>query len=116
MVAEPTCIHGIESLSREWIIYETTVNTFFDTRPPCIGFCTYNRNRWKSPFLHDVLTIHPQVIIHNELFQNFYYLPPKRFLQNDSEDLLRGKLEQLRERKRVEEQLIKAKEQAIGST
>jgi len=93
-------------LSSERLIeYEAKLNEFFATSK-CSAMCQYDGRRFKPALLLDVLTTHPVAAIGTEVFDNFYYIPPKDFLGPDREEAkLRNWLQNLTERKRTEEAL-----------
>jgi Nif-specific regulatory protein len=91
--------------SERLIEYEAKLNEFFPGSR-CLAICQYDRRRFDSEILLDVLTTHPIAIIGTEVFDNFYYLPPKDFLGPDSSTAsFTRRLKNLTDRKRAEEAL-----------
>jgi Nif-specific regulatory protein len=91
--------------SERLIEYEAKLNEFFPGSK-CLAICQYDRRRFDSEILLDVLNTHPIAIIGTEIFDNFYYLPPADFLGTDpSEARFNRRLKNLTERKRAEEAL-----------
>jgi len=70
--------------SERLIEYEAKLNEFFP-RNRCLAVCQYDRRRFDSNVLLDVLTTHPKVIIGTRLYENFYYMPPTDVLGADPE-------------------------------
>jgi PAS domain S-box-containing protein len=68
--------------SERLIEYEAKLNNFFPGSR-CLAICQYDRRRFDPELLLDVLTTHPIAVIGNEIFQNFYYVPPEQFLSDD---------------------------------
>jgi len=91
--------------SERLIEYEAKLNEFFPGSK-CLAICQYDRRRFDSEILLDVLTTHPIAIIGTEVFDNFYYLPPTEFLGPDpSKAIMSRRLKNLTDRKRAEETL-----------
>jgi len=91
--------------SERLIEYEAKLNEFFPGSK-CLAICQYDRRRFDSEILLDVLTTHPIAIIGTEVFDNFYYLPPTEFLGPDpSKAIITRRLKNLTDRKRAEETL-----------
>ncbi|MHC4557122.1 MAG: PAS domain S-box protein [Planctomycetota bacterium] len=85
--------------------YESKLNTFFPGNK-CLATCQYDSRKFKPDILLDVLTSHPIAIIGTEVFDNFYYIPPKDTLDPDSEKArLNNCLHNLVEWKRTETSL-----------
>ena len=85
--------------------YEAKLNEFYPGSK-CLAMCQYDGRRFEPALLLDVLTTHPIAVIGTEVFDNFYYIPPKDFLGPDPEGAkLRNWLQNLTERKRTEEML-----------
>jgi len=91
--------------SERLIEYEAMLNEFFPGSK-CLAICQYDRRRFDSEILLDVLLTHPIAIIGTEVFDNFYYLPPMDFLgSRPSEARFNRRLKNLADRKRAEEAL-----------
>lgn len=69
---------GIERL----IEYEAKLNYFLPTHD-IMAIGQYNRRRFSSETIHDVIYTHPLIISEGEVYQNFYYIPPDVFLARD---------------------------------
>ena len=71
--------------SERLVEYESRVNDFFATHKHCYGLCQYDRRRFDSEMLIDILHTHPNVLFGKEAFDNsqMYYVPPAAFLERD---------------------------------
>ena len=58
--------------------YEAKLNEFLPGSK-CLAICQYDKRRFDSPILLDVLTTHPIAIKGTEVFDNFYYSPPESY-------------------------------------
>jgi signal transduction histidine kinase len=91
--------------SEHLIEYEAKLNSFFPGSR-CLALCQYDRRRFASNVLLDVLATHPLAVIGTEVYDNFYYIPPQEFLGANSATVqLKSWLENLKERKRSESQI-----------
>lgn len=70
--------------SERLVEYESLLNTFFPGSK-CIAFCQYDRRRFDSEMLLDILHTHPKVLFGTEGCDNadMYYVPPESFLEAD---------------------------------
>ena len=85
--------------------YETKLNDFFPGSK-CLALCQYDKGKFNSAILLDVLITHPIAIIGTEVFDNFYYMLPEDIGGPDLEAArLDNYLHNLKVRKRVEEEL-----------
>ncbi|MDY6795725.1 MAG: MEDS domain-containing protein [Actinomycetota bacterium] len=64
--------------SERLIDYEAKLNTFFPGSK-CLALCQYDRNHFGPDILLDVLTTHPIAMVGEEVYDNFYYIPPEEF-------------------------------------
>jgi len=64
--------------------YESRVNELF-AKHKVYGLCQYDRRRFDSEMLLDLLHVHPNVLFGKEGFDNsqMYYVPPQAFLERD---------------------------------
>ncbi|MFQ6079806.1 MAG: MEDS domain-containing protein, partial [Thermodesulfobacteriota bacterium] len=91
--------------SERLIEYEARLNEFFPGSK-CLAICQYDRRRFDPAVLLDVLRTHPIAVVGTEVYDNFYYIPPAELLGSDLPVVeLRRQLQNLAERKRVEEAL-----------
>lgn len=64
------------------IEYEAKLNHFFhDTG--ALALCQYDQRRFPAETLIRVLDTHPIAVAGNQLFDNFYYMPPDQYLSSD---------------------------------
>jgi hypothetical protein len=82
---EMTWALGGEPGSERLIEYESRVNDFMNEHPQFYGLCQYDRRRFDSEMLLDILHTHPNVLFGREGFDNsqMYYVPPEVFLERD---------------------------------
>jgi len=79
LIAHAEAVLQDGSVANEWIEYETRLN---DVLPhyhdPVI--CTYDANLLNGAIAVDILRTHPVVIIGGRLYENPFFVPPKKFL------------------------------------
>lgn len=70
--------------SERLVEYEALLNNFFPGSG-CIAFCQYDRRRFDSEMLTDILHTHPKVLFGTDGYDNsdMYYVPPDSFLEAD---------------------------------
>lgn len=70
--------------SERLVEYEALLNNFFPGSG-CIAFCQYDRRRFDSEMLLDILHTHPKVLFGTDGYDNsdMYYVPPDAFLEAD---------------------------------
>lgn len=70
--------------SERLIEYEARVNELF-ARKPCYGLCQYDRRRFDSEMLLEILHVHPKVLFGKEGLDNreMYFVPPESFMERD---------------------------------
>jgi hypothetical protein len=75
--------------SERLIEYESKLNEFFP-RSNCYAICQYDRRRFDSEVLMDVLHTHPHALIGVRGFDNrhMYYVPPRAFLSADRQSAM----------------------------
>jgi PAS domain S-box-containing protein len=95
--------------SERLIEYEAKLNDFFPGSK-CSAICQYDRRRFDAELLLDILATHPIAVVGTELFDNFYYMPPKDFLGHDPAVKLDHWLHNLVVHKRSEEMLQASEE------
>lgn len=93
--------HGAERL----IEAESTLNAFFPGSR-CLALCQYDRRRFEAQMLMGALEAHPLAAVGADLYDNFYYMPPREFMASDPALVkLNGWIGHLRERQRSETQI-----------
>ena len=67
--------------SERLVEYESLLNHFFPNSK-CYAICQYDRRRFDSEMLLDILHTHPNVLFGRQGFDNsrMYYVPPEQFL------------------------------------
>lgn len=91
--------------SEQLIEYESKLNTFFPGSQ-CLAICQYDRRRFDSGLLLNLLATYPTVVVGTEVYDNLYYIPPADSLGLDhSSATLRRWLENLATLRRAEEGL-----------
>jgi PAS domain S-box-containing protein len=91
--------------SERLIEYESKLNAFFPGSQ-CLGLCQYDRRRFSSSLLLDVLATHPIVVVGTQIYDNFYYVPPADLLKEDLASRTLGHwLETLASRRRADARL-----------
>lgn len=89
--------------SERLLEYEAKVNPLLSGNK-CLALCQYDRNRFTSEALLNVLATHPIAVMGTEVHENFYYAPPSDFRGTGSADnTLHQWLENLQARKQAEE-------------
>jgi hypothetical protein len=70
--------------SERLIEYEARVNELF-AQKPCYGLCQYDRRRFDSEMLLEILHTHPKVLFGKDGFDNreMYFVPPETFMERD---------------------------------
>jgi len=103
-IAPPSMPHGLP-VHKHFADFETKMNVFM-RRQCCLMLCMYDRRRYSSQMLLDMLNSHPVVVLGTSFYENFYYVPPKDLLGVDAATAaLRDRLQSLALRKHAEELL-----------
>jgi signal transduction histidine kinase len=98
ITAEMSWIFGADPPMEALIEYEEKVNQVFPGEA-AIALCQYNRNRFPSEVLADVVRAHPHLIYDSTVCQNYYYTPPEEFFGSSRpEREVERMVETLRER------------------
>lgn len=103
------------------IEYEARLNEFLQPAVAvggiqCLVMCQYDRRRFDPALLLDVLRVHPMVVIGVEIYDNICYNPSTCLVGRDSPATKRqGCIQNLIERKRMEETLHKLLREATLS-
>jgi PAS domain S-box-containing protein len=88
--------------SERLIEYEEKLNSFFPTSK-CMAICQYDRRRFSSEILLEVIRTHPIVVIGTEVCDNFYYLSPYKILKSEVDEVtLNHWIKNILERKMAE--------------
>ncbi|MFC6718379.1 MEDS domain-containing protein [Halovalidus salilacus] len=78
LVAETSWIVDDNLTIEEFMEYESRVNDIFEGED-AIALCVYNREKFPSEGICDVVRVHPHLIHDNTVCHNFYYTPPEEF-------------------------------------
>ena len=62
------------------IEYEARLNTAEVRTVPTTGLCQYDARIFDGATLYDILSVHPMMIVHGQVFRNPYYIEPEVFL------------------------------------
>jgi formate hydrogenlyase transcriptional activator len=90
------------------IEYESKLNDFFPNSK-CLAICQYDKRRFDSGILLDIITTHPIAVIGTQLYDNLYYIAPGDLQGPDPQTArLNNRLQNLRERKLADEAVVKA--------
>jgi PAS domain S-box-containing protein len=93
------------------IEYESKLNTFFPGSR-CLALCQYDCRRFSAATALDVLRTHPLAVVGGEVYDNFFYVPPDEFLSQDAPAaVLRHRLRNLQERKQIETELRRSRDE-----
>lgn len=75
--------------SERLVEYESKLNRFFPGSK-CYAMCQYDRRRFDSDMLLDILHTHPQVLFGHQGFDNsrMYFVPPEEFLGRERQNAM----------------------------
>jgi hypothetical protein len=78
--------------SERLVEYESKLNQFFPNSK-CYAMCQYDRRRFDSELLLEILQTHPKVLFGLEGFDNsrMYFVPPESFLGSDRQSAILGR-------------------------
>ncbi|TYL38601.1 histidine kinase [Natronococcus pandeyae] len=85
LAAEMTWILEADVTVEECMEYESEVNDLFDDED-AIALCQYDRRKFPSDVICDVVRVHPHLIYDNTVCHNFYYTPPEAFCSPGQSD------------------------------
>jgi len=104
-------VHNEMDLTSKLIRYEAMLNKEFPNSFSAI--CLYDVSVFEPVQMLQTLSTHPQAIINEKLYHNIYYMPPEEYLGPDlNEAMLKRWMQNIEERKNVEEQLIASRMEA----
>ncbi len=63
--------------------YEALLNPLYEDED-FVVMCQYNRGRFPSEVVHDVIKTHPYIVADNSVSQNFYFTPPEQFFGDEA--------------------------------
>lgn len=67
--------------SENLVEYEARINTLACTAPTAV-VCQYDVRLFDGEALHDILSVHPMMIVHGQVLRNPFYVEPEEFLAN----------------------------------
>ncbi|MDB5384903.1 MAG: hypothetical protein JWM11_549 [Planctomycetaceae bacterium] len=82
LVGEMTWALQADSICDRLIEYEALFNHLLKSSKSVV-LCQYNKSRFDSPCIHDVIRTHPLVILDDQVFLNPYYESPEILLMQD---------------------------------
>ncbi|MFW9990843.1 MAG: MEDS domain-containing protein [Candidatus Odinarchaeota archaeon] len=89
--------------SERLIEYESKLNDFFPGSK-CLAICQYNLEQFSPDVIIEVVNTHPYVIKGTEIYDNFYFIPPREYFSEDLPAvILKHRLDQLKEKKKAQE-------------
>ncbi|MCX7913908.1 MAG: MEDS domain-containing protein [Thermodesulfovibrionales bacterium] len=68
--------------SEKLLEYESKLNKDFFPKYPCLAICQYDRWRFEPEIIKGVLMTHPLLIKGDQIYRNFYYIPPEEYLSH----------------------------------
>ncbi len=69
--------------SEKLIEYEAKLNRFFP-KAKCLAICQYEKSAFEPEILKGVIMTHPILLWKGEIYRNFYYIPPRILLEEDT--------------------------------
>jgi PAS domain S-box-containing protein len=72
-------LHGHPG-SERLLEYEAKLNRDLFPEYPCLAICQYDRWKFDPEIIKGVIMTHPLLIRGNNIYHNFYYIPPEEFL------------------------------------
>jgi len=66
--------------SERVVEYEVRLNTSEARKVPTTGLCQYDARLFDGKALHDILSVHPMMIVHGQVLRNPFYVEPEEFL------------------------------------
>ncbi len=72
--------------SDQLLEYEIELNQKFSSSHQTIGLCQYDRSQCDADVLLRVLQAHQNIILGTEVYENFYYIPPRNSQASASSD------------------------------
>jgi PAS domain S-box-containing protein len=55
--------------------YETNLNQEYIVQNPCMIVCQYDRTRFSNECINSLLSVHPSIMLNQNVHENIYYLP-----------------------------------------
>ena len=83
VLAEMSCTLGDAETSENLVEFIAKLHQFFEQNDASL-ICLYNRNRFPSEVIEELLYIHPLIIFADMVCKNSYYIPAEEYLSSDS--------------------------------
>ena len=97
--------------SEKLLEYEAKLNRNLFPKHPCLAICQYDRWKFDPEIIKGIVMTHPLLIRGNQVYRNFYYIPPKEFLNRKRPELeVQHWLNNLEREKRMWEGLRQSEE------
>ncbi len=87
--------------SNKVLEYEKELNRDIIPFHPCTAICQYNRNRFDPEVIREVIMTHPKILLGEDIYDNFYYIPPENFPGQPKAEIEVGKWLNIVERERA---------------
>ncbi len=66
--------------SERIVEYEARLNTSEARKVPTTGLCQYDVRLFDGKALHDILSVHPMIVVHGQVLRNPFHVDPEEFL------------------------------------
>jgi PAS domain S-box-containing protein len=103
---ETTWVLHVHRGSERLLEYEAKLNRDFFPKYPCLAICQYDRWKFDPEIIKNVIMTHPLLVRGNNIYHNFYYIPPEEYLsQRRAEMDVQYCLNNLEQQRRIQETL-----------
>jgi PAS domain S-box-containing protein len=97
--------------SERLLEYEAKLNWDFFPKYPCLTICQYDRWKFEPDVIKGVIMTHPLLVRGNNIYHNFYYIPPEEYLnQKRAEMEVQYCLNNLERERQIQETLRQSEE------
>ncbi len=91
--------------------YEAKLNKDLFPAYPCVAICQYDRWKFDPETIKGVVMTHPLLIRDGQIYRNFYYIEPDRYLNHKKEELeVQHWLDNLEQERKTQESLRESEE------
>jgi hypothetical protein len=80
VTAEMSWVHRGLPGSDNLLEYEARLNTHEGRAVPSTGLCQYDARVFDGAVLHEILSVHPTMVVHGQVLRNPYFVEPEVFL------------------------------------
>ena len=88
--------------------YEAKLNRDLFPKYPCFAICQYDRWKFDPEIIKGVIMTHPLLVRGNNIYHNFYYIPPEEYLnQKRAEMEVQYCLNNLERERQIQEALAR---------